>query len=167
MLDPQSDNAIADALALIHELSWEVVEPERLQRVQVRLHEVTALSRRNWQAILAETDDNHELLPGPRQTGPNPEAKISDAQVQAWLATLDTADQILDGKLLIPHWRFQQGFDLNAYFQGARRTDMVMLITGYDALPYLKEGPIAGPESFRELTAAFGDAWLGYAFWFN
>src|SRR5690606_35566050 len=119
MLDPQSDNAIADALALIHELSWEVVEPERLRHVQARLHEVTALSRRNWEAILAETDDNHELLPNPRQTGPTPDARITEAQVQAWLGTLDTTDRILDGKLLIPHWRFQQGFDLNAYFATA------------------------------------------------
>lgn len=166
MLDPQSDNAIADALALIHELSWEVVEPGRLQRVQARLHEVTAMSRRNWEAILAETDDNHELLPSPKQTGPNGE-RITEAQVTAWLATLDSVDQILDGKLLIPHWRFQQGVDLDAYFRTASRTDFVMLVTGFDARPYLKDGPIAGPESFRELTGAFGDAWLGYAFWFN
>lgn len=34
MLDPQSDNALADALALIHELSWDVTEPERLKGVQ-------------------------------------------------------------------------------------------------------------------------------------
>jgi hypothetical protein len=167
MLDPQSDNAIADALALIHELSWDVTEPERLLRVQTRLKDVLALSRRNWEAILAETDDNRELLPSPRQTGPNPDAKITEAQVDAWLATLDKAGEVLDGKLLIPHWRYRQGFDLDAWFHTARRTDMVMLITGFDALPYLKDGPIASADSFRQLTAAFGDAWLGYSFWFN
>lgn len=167
MLDPQSDNAIADALALIHELSWEVVEPDRLKRVQARLKEVTALSRQNWAAILAETDDNHELLPNPKQTGPNPDAKITDEQVKAWLASLDTVDQILDGKLLIPHWRFAKGFDLDAYFSTAKRTDFVMLITGFDALPYLKDGPIASADSFSMLTGAFGDAWPGYTFWFN
>jgi len=167
MLDPQSDNAIADALALIHELSWDVIEPERLKRVLTRLRHVTALSRQNWQAILAETDDDHELLPGPQQTGPNPNAHVSDDQVKAWLATLDTVDQILDGKLLLPHWRFEKGFDLGAYFDTARRTDFVMLLTGYDALPFIKDGPVAGPESFSQLTGAFGDAWLGYTFWFN
>lgn len=167
MLDPQSDNAIADALALIHELSWPVVEPDRLRRVLTRLRHVTELSRRNWDAILAETDDDHELLPNPSQTGPNPEAKITDAQVAAWRATLDTADQILDGTLLVPHWRFQKGFDLEAYFDTATRTDLVMLITGYDALPYLKDGPIASAQSFGEANRVFGDALIGYAFWFN
>lgn len=167
MLDPASDNAIADALAAIHHLNWPVIEPDRLKRVLARFKDITALSRRNWEAILAETDDNRELLPSPKQTGITPDAKITDEQVKAWMATLDTADQVLDGKLLIPHWRFHKGFDLKAYFETAKKTDLVMLITGYDALPFLKDGPIASVESFRAANEVFGDALIGYAFWFN
>src|SRR5690606_15103041 len=128
---------------------------------------ITGLSRRNWEAILAETDDNRELLPSPRQHGITPDAMITEEQVNAWMAALDTADQVLDGTLLIPHWRFQKGFDLKAYFETARKTDLVMLITGYDALPFLKDGPIASAESFRAANEVFGDALIGYAFWFN
>ena len=167
MLDPQSDTAIADALAIIHGLSWAVTEPERLKGVLARLRHVTELSRENWKAILAETDDNHELVPSPRQAGLAPDARVTDEQVVAWHASLDTVDQILDGRLLLPHWRFQRGFDLRAYFETAQRTDLVMILTGYDALPFLRDGPIASAESFRALTDAFGDDWLGYAFWFN
>jgi len=167
MLDPESDNAIADALAAIHHLNWPVTDAARLKGVLARFKLITSLSRNNWDAILAETDDNRELLPNPKQTGITPDARINDAQVKAWLATLDTADLILDGKLLLPHWRFQQGFDLKAYFESAKKTDLVMLITGYDALPFLKDGPIASAESFAEANAVFGDALLGYAFWFN
>lgn len=167
MLDPESDNAIADALAAIHQLNWPVTDADRLKRVLARFKAITGLSRRNWEAILAETDDNRELLPSPTQTGITPDARISDAQVKAWMATLDTADLILDGKLLIPHWRFLRGFDLKAYFENARRTDLVMLITGYDALPFLKDGPVASAESFAEANNVFGDALIGYAFWFN
>jgi hypothetical protein len=167
MLDPESDNAIADALAAIHHLNWPVTDADRLKRVLARFKAITDLSRRNWEAILAETDDNRELLPSPKQTGITPDAKITDAQVKAWMATLDTADLILDGKLLLPHWRFQKGFDLKAYFETAKKTDLVMLITGYDALPFLKDGPIASAESFAEANAVFGDALIGYAFWFN
>jgi len=167
MLDPESDNAIADALAAIHHLNWPVTDADRLKRVLARFKAITDLSRRNWEAILAETDDNRELLPSPKQTGITPDAKISEAQVKAWMATLDTADLILDGKLLLPHWRFQKGFDLKAYFETAKKTDLVMLITGYDALPFLKDGPIASAASFAEANAVFGDALIGYAFWFN
>lgn len=167
MLDPQSDNAIADALALVHELSWDVTEPERLNRVLTRLRQVTELSRQNWTAILAETDDDQELVPNPGQTGSSSGAKVTEDQVSAWRSTLDTVDRILDGELLLPHWRFQKGFDLKAYFETAKRTDFVMILTGYDALPFIKDGPVASADSFSELNAAFGDSWLGYAFWFN
>jgi hypothetical protein len=166
MLDPQSDNAIADALALIHNLNWQVIKPERLAHVRERLKEVVALSRRDWELILAETDDDHELVPSPRQTPMIP-ATVTEETVAAWHDTLDAADAILDGKLLVPHWRFQKGIDLKAYFETAKRTDFVMLITGYDALPYLKDGPVASPDSFAAANRIFGDQLWGYAFWFN
>lgn len=166
MLDPQTDNALADVIALIHTLDWPVVEPARLAHVRERLKEVLALSRRNWDAILAETDDDRELVPGPKQTSPVP-GQVTDETVAAWRKTLDTAEAILDGKLLVPHWRFRQGFDLKAYFEGAKRTDFVMLLTGYDALPFLRDGPVASADSFADANRVFGDQLWGYAFWFN
>lgn len=167
LLDPESDNAIADLVAAIHTINWPVVEPARLKRVLERFKAITGLSRRNWDAILAETDDDHELVPSPRQTSLVPEGTVTEEKVAAWRATLDTADLILDGKLLVPHWRFAKGFDLNAYFENATRTDLVLLLTGFDALPFLKDGPIAAPESFSEANRVFGDQLFGYAFWFN
>jgi hypothetical protein len=83
------------------------------------------------------------------------------------MATLDTVDEILAGELLVPHWRFKQGFDLNAYFNNATETDLVMLITGQGALPYIKAGPIADAQSFAEANRVFGTDWINYAFWFN
>jgi hypothetical protein len=167
VLDPETDTAIADAIAGIHTLNWPVVEPDRLKRVLERAHRILALSRRNWDAILAETDDQRELIPNPKQTSIVPDGTVTDEVVAAWMATLDTAEQILDGELLIPHWRFRQGFDLKSYFETAPRTDLVMLLTGYDAIPYLKDGPIATAESFAEANRVFGEDFLGYAFWFN
>ena len=124
-------------------------------------------SRQNWDAILTETDDNHELVPSPKQTAMVPDTKIDDAKVAAWRATLDEAEKILDGELLIPHWRFKQGFDLKAYFETATKTDLVMILTGYGALPFIKDGPVASPQDFSAIQTAFGNDWLGYAFWFN
>jgi len=166
-LDPESDSAIADAIALIHTLNWPVVEHERMLRVLARASTVTTLSRQNWDAILAETDDNHELVPSPRQTAIVPDAAVTDEMVAAWRATLDTVDRIIAGELLIPHWRFKQGFDLKAYFETAERTDFVMILSGFGALPFLKDGPIADASTFAEANRVFGDNLLGYAFWFN
>lgn len=167
VLDPTTDTAIADAIAAIHTINWQVVEPERLAGVLQRLQKITILSRANWDAILAETDDNRELVPSPKQTSLVPDTKVTDEVVAAWRETLDVADRVLAGELLVSHWRFKQGFDLNAWFNGAKRFDLVMLLDGYDALTYLKDGPVASAESFAAANRVFGDQWMGYVFWFN
>lgn len=167
MMDAESDAFIADLIAAIHTADFPVTDAERLAGVLDRLKAITALSRRNWEAILAETDDQRELVPSPTQTSLVPEAAVTQETVDAWMATLDTVDHILAGELLVPHWRFKQGFDLAAYFTTATETDLVMLITGQDALAYIKPGPIADAQSFAEANRVFGTDWLNYVFWFN
>ena len=166
-MDADSDAFIADVIAAIHTLDFPVTDAERLAGVLGRLQSITASSRENWELILAETDDNRELVPSPRQTSLVPGATVTEETVAAWMATLDTVDQILAGELLVPHWRFKQGFDLKAYFERATETDVVMLIAGQGALPYIKAGPVADAQSFAEANRVFGQDWLNYVFWFN
>jgi len=166
-LDPDSDGFIADVIAAFHTADFPVTDSDRLAGVLTRLGAVTALSRRNWEAILAETDDNRELVPSPAQTSLVPEQAVSQEVVDAWLATLDAVDRVLAGELLLPHWRFSRGFDLKAYFETATETDVVMLLTGLGALPFLADGPVADARSFAELNRVMGDDWPLFAIWFN
>jgi hypothetical protein len=166
-VDPMGDSGIADMIASVHTLNFPVIDKQRLATVLSRLKTITALSRQNWEVILAETDDYRELVPSPRQTAIPSVLPVTQEVVDAWLATLDTVDQVLAGELLVPHWRFKQGFDLKLYFETAERTDLVMLFTGSGALPYLRDGPIADEQSFAEANQTLGYDWLTYAFWFN
>lgn len=167
MLDAESDASIADIFAALHTLSFPVIDSERLAGVRERMLEITSLSRRNWQLILAETDDERELLPSPRQTSLLAGHAVTEEVVAAWMETLDTVDRILAGELLLPHWRFKQGIDLRAYFETARQTDLVLLLTGQGALPFLKSGPVADEDSFAAGNRVFGDAWPNFILWFN
>jgi hypothetical protein len=167
VMDPETDTLLADMIAVIHTASFPVVEAERLKGVLARMQAVTALSRQNWEAILLETDDNRELVPSPSQTSLVPDLEVTEEVVAAWMDTLDRVDEILSGELLLPHWRFSQGFDLKAYFETAEETDLVMLLTGQGALPFLRDGPIADAESFAAGNAVFGDRWPNFAIWFN
>jgi hypothetical protein len=167
MMDPETDTAIADLVAFVHTFNFPVIDSERLAGVLDRLKAITALSRANWDAILAETDDNRELVPSPSQTSIIPDLAVTEEVVDAWMDTLDSVDRVLAGELLIPHWRFRQGFDLAAYFGTAERTDLVMLITGYDALPFLADGPIASAEDFQTSMDVFGADFPLFAIWFN
>ena len=166
-LDGDSDAGFADMIAAVHTLRFPVTDADRLAGVLDRLTSITALSRRNWAAILAETDDVRELVPSPSQTSIMPGEPVTQEIVDAWLATLDALDQITAGDLLLPHWRFSQGFNLKTYFETATETDIVMLLTGQGALPYLADGPIADAESFAALNRVMGEDWPLFALWFN
>lgn len=167
MMDADSDAFIADIVAAIHTADFPVIDPARLAAVPARLHAITALSRLNWQMILAETDDDRELLPSPGQTSLVPDRAITQDLVDAWSATLDQLDLIIDGQLLLPHWRFSKGFNLKTYFDTATETDLVMLFTGHGALPYLADGPLADAAAFAELNRVMGEEWPMFALWFN
>lgn len=167
MMDADSDAFIADLVAAIHTADFPVSDSARLAAVLDRFSAITARSRQNWEMILAETDDDRELVPSPSQTSLVPDQAITQEIVDAWLATLDRVDEIIAGELLVPHWRFTKGFNLKAYFETATETDFVMLFTGQGALPYLADGPVADAESFAELNRAMGEEWPMFALWFN
>lgn len=167
-MDRDTDALLADAIAMIHTINWPIIERDRLIAVQERVLRVMDLSRRNWELILAETDDNREFMPSPRQTPLIAQMTVSKAMVEAWLETLDVAEAIVRGELLVPHWRYRDvGFDLAAWVEGAERTDFVLLFTGLDALPYLREGEIADADSFAAANDVFGGSIWNYAIWFN
>lgn len=69
MMDGDNDAFIADIVAAIHTADFPVIDQPRLAAVLERFSTITALSRQNWAMILAETDDDRELLhrrPRPR-----------------------------------------------------------------------------------------------------
>ena len=167
IMDPESDAGIADIIAAIHTLDFPVVDRALFQSIPTQLHHITALSRKNWDLIMAETDDNRELLPNPTQTSLIPDQDVTPEMVAAWRETLDVVDRVIEGDLLIPHWRFKQGFDLNAFFANSERTDLVLLLTGQGALPYLKDGPIADADSFAAANTVFGENFFNFALWAN
>jgi hypothetical protein len=43
------------------------------------------------------------------------------------------------------------------FFEEPQPFDLVMLLTGAGAVPYLREGPIATPRRWGEITQAFED----------
>ncbi|AEQ51994.1 hypothetical protein [Pelagibacterium halotolerans] len=167
-MDSDSDALLADAIAMIHTINWPIIDRDRLIGARDRLFSVLDLSRRNWNSILAETDDHLEFIPSPYQTPLAPEMAVTKEMVEAWRETLDVSEAILRGELLLPHWRYGGlGFDLAAWFENAERTDAVLLFTGLDALPYLKEGDVADAESFAAANGVFGGSIWNYAAWFN
>jgi hypothetical protein len=157
----------ADSIGLIHTINWPVIEPARMLSAREHLKSVVAMSRRSWELILAETDDDREWIPNPRQTHVALGWRVQQEQINAWMAALDEADAILDGRTLVPHWRFARGLDLKRFFEAPQPFDLVMLVAGPGAVPFLREGPISSRQRWNEIMRSFEGNFFGYALWFN
>lgn len=163
------DADMGDLVAFVHLFHWPVVEPARLIAARQHFVEMIALSRENWALIRAETDDDHEWVPNTRQKGPFAELVVSDEVIGGWMEFLDQAEAVLDGRLLIPHWRFpaDQGLNIRKMFEEPRPLDPILLITGSGAIPYIETGPTAPGSTMDTGIALIGGGLLAYLLWFN
>lgn len=160
-------STLGDAVAFIHLLRWKTIEPERLVRMHARLKTVAELNRRTWAAANSETDNDREWLPNPRQQGVLPGVPVTAETVASWLDFVETFEKVLDGKLLVPHWRFEKGVNLKRLLTESKEFDAVLWFTGHAALPFLEEGPVADRMTWTRATRGLGGNFLMYAFYFN
>jgi hypothetical protein len=158
---------IPDLIAVIHLLRLPVIEPARMQAALAHLQQMLAMSREMWKFALAETDDDHEWIPNPKQKGALGIA-VTQPMIDGWLGFLDEADAVLSGKRLIPFWRnSEKGVNLRRVFTEPRTLDLVLWFQGTAAAPYLEEGPKTRADVWERLMRAFeGDLFL-FAAWFN
>ena len=161
----------ADYVTFIHLLNFPVREPARLTAALDHLAQVPALSRESWRRIEAETDDDHEWLPNPRQTGVIPGVRVTQEQIDAWLKMLDETDAILAGKKLLPFWRGHPdpylGIDLRRVFTEPTPFDLVLWVQGTEAVPYLEAGTVTNPRLWQDMGTALGGNALGFTLYFN
>ena len=161
---------IADLIAMVHLLNFPLKEPDRLKSALAHLEQVIACSRESWNAIMTETDDDHEWIPSPKQTGVIPGVKITPQMVDGWLTFLIEADSLLKGDLLIPFWRGSEegvGVNLRKVFTEPRPFDLVLWVQGTGAAPYLEQGEVSTRATWDRLYRVFGGEFLGFALWFN
>lgn len=161
---------IADSIAFIHVLDWPVVQPDRMKEARQHLLEMISLSRENWRRIKAETDDKVEWLPGPQQTSRMENLRVTADRVQGWNIFLDEFEAVLNGTRLIPHWRIathNRGINLKRLFDEPRNLDLVLLLQGSAALPYLEDGETVQASTVDTVFNLMGSGLIGYFFWFN
>ena len=166
-----SEWRVADFVSFIHLVNWPVVEPERRKAARAELLEMIRLSRVNWTAIRAETDNDREWLPGPQQTGAHQLTglQVTETEVEAWHSTLAMAEDLLEGRKLLPHFRFaDKGVNMKRFFTEPQTFDLVLSITGPSVVPYLEKGSILSSEDWWAIQSRFGDpGFMTFALWFN
>ncbi len=159
---------IADAVAMIHMLRFPLVEPKRMEAALKHVEQTLSLSHQMWKRVLAETDNDREWIPGPKQKGAI-NVPITQEMLDNWMVALDETEQIVQGKKLIPFWRGKptRGINLRKVFLEPRPLDIVLWIQGTAATPYLEEGELTNPDTWQQINRAFGGQFLGFGMWFN
>jgi hypothetical protein len=161
------DGGIADLIAFIHLVNAPIKDAQRLGDVRTRLKAVVAMSLQSWASARTETDNDGEWLPNARQTSALIALPVTEDDIDNWIAVMKEFDLVLDGRKLLGHWRFAKGINVRRFFTEAKSFDLVMLLTGAAALPFLEEGTLVDMTSWAELTAPFGANFMNYGVWFN
>jgi len=159
---------IVDIIAVIHLIRMPVKEAGRMKSALTHLEQMLALSKETWKFILAETDDDHEWLPNPKQTGVMA-LPIRKEMIDSWLEFVDEGEALLSGKRLVPFWRGngERGINLRRVFTEPRTLDLVLWVQGTAATPYLEKGTLTRKEVWGRLQRVFGGDFIGFAVWFN
>ncbi len=162
---------ILDAVAGIHQMRFPIREPERMPRALAHVKQTIQLSRDMWKLVEAETDDQREWIPSPRQKPPFPGAEVSREMIVGWHQFLDEAEEILDGEKLVPFWRGtnpRRGVNLKRVFVEPQDFDLVLWFHGSGAEKYLQEDlPVTSPATWDRFERIFRGEFIGFAIWFN
>lgn len=164
--DIESD--MVDVIAMLHlMLRVPLLEAERMPKALEHLQYALQLSQQSWQYILEENDDEAEWIPNPAQRSAIG-ARLTTEQIDGWNIALAELEAVSKGELLIPHWRFAaQGFNLAKYFTEPTTFDLVLLLQGASALPYMEDGEFITGEALLQLDELFGGNGFGFALWLN
>lgn len=167
--EDDSYDELADLIALAHRLDLPIAHPERLARAREEFLEMIRLSRATLDSAAAEVDDEREWLPAPRQASAIGVGLSAD-QVTNWRAVLAVLENLLNGDLLLAHWRFPKpdtGVNVRRLLAESRRTDLIGYVHGYAAAPYLEQGTVINEAMWLGIIRIFGGNFLGYALWLN
>jgi hypothetical protein len=163
------DIDVLDLVELIHSIRWTVVEPKRMELALHHLEAVVAQSNESWKWIMAETDDDHEWLPNPKQTGVIPNVRVTQEMIVTWTEIMNEIDKLLSGKLLVPFWRGDDDYGVNVrkVFLEPRTLDLILWVQGAAAAPYLQKGELTDRKIWGRWREVFGHNFPGFALWFN
>jgi hypothetical protein len=138
--------------------------PDKARAAALRDHlrAMIAANRRFWTLVADETDNDREWLPNDRQAMALG-LPVPPGTGERWLAVLADAEAVIEGRLLIPYWRFgaEAGIDLAAILADPPALDPLGMIQGRTFLPYARKGPLIDANNWRQFERLVqGDAGL-------
>ncbi|QUS54475.1 hypothetical protein [Pseudovibrio brasiliensis] len=165
--DPRDLGALATPITFLHSINWTVENPDRLKATRQNLLQVMQTNYETWELIQKETDNDHEWLPNPNQTSPFQTLPVTQQTIDSWLEAVKASEKVLNGEVLIPHMVFDGGINMKSFFETAESFDLVLFITGPNAVNYIEQGEVWDGDFMRTLSRPLSRNFGAFAVWFN
>ncbi len=156
-----------DMATMIYLALQQPPDPIRTRSLRSHLLAMIGDNRRFWARLTAETDNDAEWIPNATQNSALGIDMPADTGA-VWIALLGDAEDVLEGRKLIPFWRLRSGAGINLkrLLQDPPAVDVGEWIQGVGLLPYFEDGERISPDNwwrFRRMmrgNAALFAAWL-------
>lgn len=150
------EEKIIDMFAMVYGALNRRPNPGRIQAAHGHFLEMIASNRTFWALANAENDDSQEWIPNASQTAALGFQLPKDTS-EVWQSVLADGEAILNGDLLVPHWRITPGGGINVakMIEDPPAVDIVTWIQGHGLLPYMEKGPLVTSQNMRRLEEMF------------
>jgi len=164
----QNETRWMDQFAMVYGALNMQPNPDNTRAAHAHFLDMIAENKVFWAELALEDDNTMEWIPNESQQS----ALGIDMPLGtgvAWQAILADAEAILNGDLLINHWRVSPGAGINvkAMFMNPPAVDIVTWIQGSGLLPYMERGPVATSESIRAFNRLVSGNSIGFSFMLN
>lgn len=152
----------ADLIAMVVFAIQQQPDPVLSRSAHAHFQAMIADNRIFWDRVARETDNDAEWIPNKNQQSALP-IVFPPETGNAWRKVLADAEGVLNGSLLIPHWRFGDGAGINLakLMQDPPPVDIVGFVQGVSLLPYVETGPLVSAASLNQFAQMMqGDAAL-------
>ena len=116
-------------------------------------------NRTFWARVATETDNKMEWIPNPTQQSVLP-IPFDPNIGPMWQGVLADAEAVLNGDLLIPHWRFgdDAGINVEVFMNNPPDINIVSMIQGEGVLPYVEKGLLVNRQRLWQFEQLVGGA---------
>ena len=162
------DETIADLVRIVLGVLEQDPDPTHTRAALADFKAVISHNLIFWDRVRAETDNKREFIPNATQQSALGMLFPQDIDT-AWQAVLMDASEVLEGTLLIPHWRTGDsvGINLNTWFENPSALDVIGVIAGTDLAPYMEAGPLVTTDAMDEFDRVTGGNFALFAFTLN
>jgi len=143
----------ADLAMMVYLALQQPPQAEHTRAARRHFLEMIRLNRNFWAALDTETDNDAEWIPNARQTSALG-VRMPAETGEAWLAILQDAEDLLEGRKLVPHWRYgsQAGVNLKRLLENPVPVNLAEWAQGMGLLPYAEKGQRIGTFNWRNFT---------------